>query len=181
MLNHITQETRMCAQAMYKAMKKGITRDVWIQFKNITGYETDMFILKPALSLVGRKYPIDETNYFGTFVFKDNKLWVRMTTRDMEKYPAMAYFDFNNPHPTLYLGSQYRRNHYQPIPFPAKQYEILKERVKDIIRYQDIYGCRGFMFRLNYLTIAMFIVFDPQGNPYHLSDGYSSVERFFNS
>lgn len=181
MLNHITQETRMCAQAMYKAMKKGITRDVWIQFKNITGYETNMFILKPALSLVGRKYPIDETNYFGTFVFKDNKLWVRMTTRDMEKYPAMAYFDFNNPHPTLYLGSQYRRNHYQPIPFPAKQYEILKERVKDIIRYQDIYGCRGFMFRLNYLTIAMFIVFDPQGIPYHLSDGYSSLERFFNS
>lgn len=181
MLNHITQETRMCAQAMYKAMKKGITRDVSIQHKNITGYQTDIFFLKPELSLVGRKYPIDETNYFGTFVFKDNKLWVRMTTRDMEKYPAMAYFDFNNPHPTLYLGSQYRRNHYQPIPFSAKQYEILKERVKDIIRYQDIYGCRGFMFRLNYLTIAMFIVFDPQGNPYHLSDGYSSLERFFNS
>ena len=181
MLNHITQETRMCAQAMYKAMKKGITRDVSIQHRNITGYQTEIFFLKPELSLVGRKYANDDTNSFGTFVFKDNKLWVRTTRHDLEKYPEIAYFDFNNPQPVLYLGSQYRRNHYQPVLFPAKQYEILKERVKDIIRYQDIYGGRGFMFRLNYMTISMFVVFDPQGNPYLLSDGYNSLERFFNN
>ncbi len=48
-----------------------------------------------------------------------------------------------------------------------------KERVKDIIRYQDIYGGRGFMFRLNYMTISMF-VFDPQGNPYPLIRWYNS-------
>ena len=177
MLNHIAQETRICAQEMHKAMKVIVKdRNLQRQYHNITGYYESIFSSKPMLGLGGRRY--SESDYFGTFSFKDNKLWVRMQNRDLEKYPDSAYIDFNSPYPCIYFGSQYYRKHYQPVPIPAKQFEILKECVKDIIRYQDIYGCKGFMFRMNYLRVVMFVVFDQQDNPYHLSDGYGSVERF---
>lgn len=180
MLYNIASETRMCAKEMHKAMKAIMqNRETRRQYHTITGEIEGIFTSKPMLSLAGRRY--SESDYFGTFSFKENKLWMRMQTSDSEKYPKGAYIDFNSPQPCIYFGSQYYRNHYQPVPINGKHFERLKELVKDIIRYQDIYGCKGFMFRMNYLQVVMFVVFDPNDNPYHLSDGYGSVERFFHN
>lgn len=179
MINHIRQESRSCAKEMVKAMRKVCDRNFYISHKNITGYVPDILFQKPELSLNGRKYYSRDTHHFGTFVFKDNKLWVRVTSHDLEKYPEGAYIDFNFNQPAMFLSSQYRRKQYQPIPISEKQYNILRNKVQELIQYQELYGCQGFMFRVNYMTMTMFVVFDPQGNPYHLSDGLNSVERFF--
>lgn len=180
MLTHIRKETRLCAQAMVKAMRKlGKSREFYLAHKNITGYTPDVLYQKPELSLIGRHYYERDTHLFGTFVVKDDKLWIRMSTHDLQKYPEGAYIELSNEQPILYLSSQYRRRHYQPVLISEKEYNILRDRVKDIIRYQEMYGCSGFLFQVNYMTVTMFIVFDAQGNPYHLSDGYNSVERFF--
>lgn len=179
MINHIRQESRYCAKEMVKAMRKVCDRNFYINHKNITGYVPDILFQKPELSLNGRKYYSRDTHHFGTFVFKDNKLWVRVTSHDLEKYPEGAYIDFNFNQPAMFLSSQYRRKQYQPIPISEKQYNILRNKVQELIQYQELYGCQGFMFRVNYMTMTMFVVFDPQGNPYHLSDGLNSVERFF--
>lgn len=179
MITYIRQESRSCAKEMVKAMRKVCTRDFYINFKNISGYDPDILYQKPEMALNGRKYYSGDTYRFGTFVFKDNKLWVRVSRRDLEKYPEGAYIDFNINQPVMFIGSQYRRNQYQPVPISEKQYNILKEKVQELIKLQDIYGCQGFMFRVNYMTVTMFVVFDPQGNPYHLSDGLNAVERFF--
>lgn len=179
MLTHIRQESRSCAKEMVKAMRKVCDRNFYINHKNITGYVPDILFQKPELSLNGRKYYSRDTHHFGTFVFKDNKLWVRVTSHDLEKYPEGSYIDFNFNQPAMFLSSQYRRKQYQPIPISEKQYNILRNKVQELIQYQELYGCQGFMFRVNYMTMTMFVVFDPQGNPYHLSDGLNSVERFF--
>lgn len=179
MLTHIKQESRSCAKEMVKAMRKVCDRNFYINHKNITGYAPDILFQKPELSLNGRKYYSRDTHHFGTFVFKDNKLWVRVTGNDLEKYPEGAYIDFNFNQPAMFLSSQYRRKQYQPVPISEKQYNILRNKVQELIQYQELYGCQGFMFRVNYMTVTMFVVFDPQGNPYHLSDGLNSVERFF--
>ena len=179
MINHIRQESRSCAKEMVKAMRKVCDRNFYINHKNITGYVPDILFQKPELSLNGRKYYSRDTHHFGTFVFKDNKLWVRVTSHDLEKYPEGAYIYFNFNQPAMFLSSQYRRKQYQPIPISEKQYNILRNKVQELIQYQELYACQGFMFRVNYMTVTMFVVFDPQGNPYHLSDGLNSVERFF--
>jgi len=180
MLNHIRKETRLCAQAMVKAMRRvGKKRVFYLAHKNTTGYAPDVLFQKPELSLIGRQYYSGDSYMFGTFVVKDDKLWIRTHTHDLQKYPEGAYIDLNSNQPIIYLSSQYRRRHYQPVLMPEKEYNILRDKVKEIARYQEMYGCSGFLFQVNYMTVTMFIVFDAQGNPYHLSDGYNSIERFF--
>lgn len=167
MKSEVTYDMRTCAELMDKAMRKVVkSRGFSSQHKLIYGRYEDIFSGKPIPSIFGRRY--DTSDYFSTFSFENNKLWVRLSMFDMEKYPKGAYIDFNSKEPVIYIQSQYNRNHYQPVPIPEKEFLYLAERVKDVVRIQELYGCKGFMFRMNYKRLVMFVVFDHNGNPYHI-------------
>lgn len=167
MKSEVTYEMRTCAELMDKAMRKIVkVRGFSSQHNLIYGRYPDIFNGKPIASIFGRRY--DTSDYFSTFSFENNKLWTRLSMFDMEKYPKGAYIDFNSKEPVIYIQSQYNRNHYQPIPIDEKQFLYLAERVKDVVRIQELYGCKGFMFRMNYKRVVMFVAFDANNNPYHV-------------
>lgn len=167
MKTEVTYDMRTCAELMFKSMRRVVrSRGFSSQHNLIYGKYPGIFDSKPIPSIFGRRY--DTSDYFSTFSFKDNKLWVRLSMSDLEKYPEGAYIDFNGKEPVIYVQSQYRRSHYQPVPIPEKEFLYLAERVKDIVRIQELYGCKGFMFRMNYLRVVMFVVFDENNNPYHI-------------
>lgn len=167
MKTEVTYDMRTCAELMDKSMRRIYrTKGFSSQFNLIYGKYPDIFSSKPIPSIFGRRY--DTSDYFSTFSFENNKLWLRLSMSDLEKYPKGAYIDFNSNQPVIYVQSQYNRNHYQPVPIPEKEFLYLAERVKDVVRIQELYGCKGFMFRMNYKRLVMFVVFDQNGNPYHI-------------
>lgn len=167
MKTEVTYNMRTCAELMFKSMRRVLkSRGFSSQFNIIYGDYPDIFNSTPAPSIFGRRY--ETSDYFSTFSFKNNRLWMRLSIFDSERDPGSAYIDFNSNQPVIYIQSQYKRSHYQPIPIPEKEFLYLAERVKDVIRIQELYGCKGFMFRMNYMRVVMFVVFDENGNPYHI-------------
>ena len=180
MLMQTRPETRECMKAMVKSMY-GVfrSRDVRRNYEMISGRKSGIYFYKPDIGLSGRRY--HNSSQFTTFTFQDNKLMIRLHPNEMEKYPEGGYLDFNSYESVLYVSSKYKRSSYQKVAINPKYFNELRELVQRIIELQQLYGCKGFMFRTNYMIFNMFIVLDQQGNPVHISDGMGAVERWFSN
>lgn len=188
MLYTITPGTRTAVESitnsLYTIFKKNSTQ---IMVRHITGlsrYDQLIYQIKPPFSLLeGTKWQ-DDWKY-GSLYVEGDRMYIRLYTGDYRTDYDMCYFDLGSDEPVMYLlsneGASSFEGRYSKLPVHAKSFNNIKSKVKYIISYQGLWGCKGFRVQTNHTFIVKMVVFDMNGDPVYLQDGRNPVAKWFRS